>query len=73
MSLPMWTIYERPLDYPAGYVVRRWHVLPEGQMQADLAAQYAGTLEEARATIPPGLVRLGRAPADDPSILEVWL
>lgn len=31
------------------------------------------TIEEARASVPLGCVRLARHPSDDPVIVEVWL
>lgn len=70
--LPMWTIYERPTDYPDGFVVRRCVASKDGVVH-DLEAQYAPTLEEARKHIPPGLYNLGRQPDDDAVIVEVWI
>lgn len=71
-GLPMWTIYERPRDYPAGFVVRRSVTDPTGCYH-DAAAQYAPDLASARALVPPGLQLLPRFPDDDPVIVEVWL
>lgn len=71
--LTQYTIYERPRDYPDGYVVRAWHIV-RGHTEpvADPGAWHVPTLEQARAVIPPGLFRLGRQPGDDENILEVW-
>jgi hypothetical protein len=71
-GLPMFTIYERPRDYPEGYVVRRSFV-NAGMVWLDRVAQYAPALEAARGLIPPGLHRIPRYENDDPCIVEVWL
>lgn len=65
-------IYERPRDYPAGYVVRRWDY-SAGQLDPAWVAQYTPTLLEARLVVPLGLARIPRSPSDDPCIREVWL
>lgn len=69
--LQMWTVYERPRDFPNDYVVREWHVI-KGRSQAAHALT-APTLEEARALVPPDCYRLPRQVGDDPNIVEVWL
>jgi hypothetical protein len=69
--LSLFTIYERPKDYPNNFVVRRWIIVggqPTGQ-----ECQLADTLEESRILIPPGLFNLGRQPGDDPAIVETWV
>jgi hypothetical protein len=72
--MSMWTIYDHPRDYPAGFVVREWFIL-RGQTQPVPAASGIGvdTLEEARACVPRGLMRLPRAPHDDPAVAETWV
>lgn len=67
-----WTIFERPRDFPEGYVVKRWTSRPDGTVD-DLVKQFASTLQQARAQVPPGLTCLPRFFDDDPAILEVWL
>lgn len=68
----MWVIYERPADYPQGYVLRPQLASRYGVSVAP-ERQVASTVEEVRALLPPGLVCLGRQEQDDPSILEVWI
>ena len=73
--MTMYAIYYNPVEYPAAarYVVRKWHGI-EGQCVPQIEPTYVGLLiSEARASIPGGLVRLGRYQVDDPSIVEVWL
>lgn len=71
--LTQYTIYERPRDYPEGYVVRAFHIV-RGQTEPlpDPGSWKVATLELARAVIPEGLVNIGRQPGDDIHILEVW-
>lgn len=75
----LWTVYSNPRDCPGKVVVRRWSmpVSDPGyplKMRPD-AERWAvkDTLDDARLTIPPGLVRLPRQPEDDSCIVENWL
>jgi len=72
--LSMWTLYDRPRDYPQHYVARRFevasgHIYP--RPTNDMFT--ADSLEELRMLLPPGLVCLGRNPSDDPNIVETWI
>jgi len=69
----LWTIYQRPKDYPKGYVVRRHYAMADGSVKYDTKAWVADTLEEIRAGLPPGLRNIGRHDSDNPAILEVWI
>lgn len=72
-ALTIWVIFERPRDFPNGYVVRRQCVVPGGGIWIDPIAFGFATLELAREGLPAGLVNLGRQPSDDPTIKETWL
>lgn len=66
---PMWTIYDRPLDYPKNIVVRVWYgLVPAEHTLHDSVA-------EARESITRrgGSVSLSRQPGDDPKIVETWI
>lgn len=69
-------IYERPLDYPYGYVVRRWNIIqgnPDPQPHPE--AYPFRTLLDARTWVEhmhPELVDLGADP-EDPKIVAVYL
>jgi hypothetical protein len=67
---PMWTIYEKPADYPDNWVVRMWF----GEVPDPLAG-VCDSLEHARALIrrSGGSVPLHRSPGDAASIVETWL
>lgn len=74
LPVPMYVIYERPLDAPSHFVTRRWNVMRLGSAVAELSATYATTLDEARAALPRvGLINIGRMPGDDEKIVEVWV
>lgn len=70
-----WVIYDRPSDYPSHFVVRKHYILPGPARETVAAArcELCGSLAEARAVIPPGLINLGRFNQDDPAIAEVWI
>lgn len=70
--LPMWVIYEHPLDFPQSYVVRRVEVFA-GKLVYDAICTLHHSLEDARAALPEGLFCIGQQPDDDPSIRETWL
>jgi hypothetical protein len=70
-DLTVWTIYERPADFPEGFVVRPWTV-KRGQSVPG-AAYVARTLEDAREAVPAGLYRMDRDVNDDPRIVETWI
>lgn len=69
----MWVIYWNPKDFRDRYVVRRWLVVASGPIPDEEPTAVVETLDEARRSIPEGLVRLDRSPADERQILEVWL
>jgi hypothetical protein len=75
MSKPlrMWTVYERPSDYPENYVARLFEVDAAGPHATENTV-IAPDLEFLRALmIGMGLVKMVRDPNDDPVIVEVWL
>lgn len=72
--LPMWTIYDKPTDYPDEFVARM-HVAGEvtGAVIGEGAVIRAKTLNEVREKLPPGLHCLGRESADEAQIVETWI
>lgn len=65
----MWTVYEKPSDYPNSYVARRF---VNEQPLAEVIV--SGTLADIRRQmIHMGLTCLQRDPGDEPQIVEVWL
>ena len=74
LVLTQYVIYQRPRDFPDGWVVRRHHVVhnANGPMH-DIYSCVCDSLNEARACVPSFLYRMDRFPGDDPAIVEVWL
>ena len=70
--LEIWTVYEKPADYPQGWVARCWRVGP-GQHSSPGEAFFCLTLEDARKCVPPGLHCMPAMPEDDPVIVETWI
>ena len=72
MSLSIWTVYDKPADFPTMFVARRWVVVgPVPHATDDVVFAY--NLERLRDQLPPGLVRLPPSPGDDPVIVESWI
>jgi hypothetical protein len=66
--LPMWTIYEKPLDHPEGFIARRF----ESNMPT--LDTLTGELDAIRATFErAGLFKLPRSDDDEPQIVETWV
>jgi hypothetical protein len=78
-QLCMFTVYERPQDFPESYVVRRSvlycgnHPLAGTVAMDDSPMAVVSTLEQARAVIPQWLHCLPRSADDVPCIKEVWI
>lgn len=71
-KLAIWTVYERPKDFPESYVARMWEVTAQGPQPTQTIVE--GDLEFVRAAMRAmGLVKLLRADGDDPVILETWM
>lgn len=68
----MYVIYDKPADWPNGFVVRVWIVSRAIVVPGPVLGSDVATLEEARALVPVGHVNIGRNPEDDPTIVEVW-
>lgn len=67
-QLDMWTVYDRPKDFPHGYVARRFVF---DKPTDDLIS---GSLESLRtAFMRAGFNCLTRAESDEPQIVETWL
>ncbi|WP_439891569.1 hypothetical protein ACS7SF_02715 [Ralstonia sp. 25C] len=69
-ALEMWTVYERPKEYPQGFLARRWIVTDIAM--ATETYYTAPTLSQVRECLPGGLFCQPRAELDDPAIVETW-
>lgn len=70
-ALAFYVIFERPLDYPNHFVVRRQFAL-RGEVGHDVVPRLASNLAEARRLVPWGLHRQPRQDGDDAFIVETW-
>lgn len=71
--LPMWTIYDHPVDHPNHYVVVENHIDANEIKRSRI--WWANSLHEARQMVAVlgGSVALDRSPEDDPVIVESWI
>jgi hypothetical protein len=70
--LSVWTIYEKPLDHPDGFIARR-HEGGKGGHHPTMDT-VEGDLMHIRATFErAGLYRLPRDEGDEPQIVESWI
>lgn len=72
--LAMWTVYDRPKDYPDKYVARRYDI-GRGGVQTSNSIIIAGDLDTLRTIlgIEMQLTCLPRAEEDDAVIVETWV
>ena len=75
--LTMWTVFNRPADFPDSFVVRPFDIV-RGLLEPVPRAEcyLAHSLEEARAVVArlaPGSYCLARSPGDAPTVVETWL
>jgi hypothetical protein len=71
----MWTVYERPKDYPDGFAARRFSI-GNGTFQKTDQCIFGATLDSVRwalCQLSPGMTRLPRDERDEPQIIETWM
>lgn len=67
-ALEMWVVYEKPKDFPSGFIARKW--LNDRPTQETVSGS---ALDCVRERLPNGLFRIERAPSDDTVIIETWI
>jgi hypothetical protein len=76
-ALSLWTIYEKPLDHPDGFLARRFEILKGEILKGESAPtedHLTGELEHIRLIFTrAGLYRLSRSPDDEPQVVETWV
>jgi hypothetical protein len=71
-ALSLWTIFEKPLDHPDGFIARRFEST-KGGVEATMDT-VLGELQHIRDTFDrAGLIKLARDAADEPTIVETWV
>jgi hypothetical protein len=68
-KLTMWTIYDRPKDYPHGFIARL-HEVPGGPTPCELYGELEDLRERFRQA---GFTPLVRGEGDEPPIVETWI
>jgi hypothetical protein len=77
--LNIWTVYDHPLDFPHGYVARRFEVGNNTELGPQISPRptrdvIQGELQIIRESFRHcGLTRMPRDEQDDPKIVECWL
>ena len=67
-ALSLWTIYEKPLDHPDGFIARRF------ESDAPTEDTLTGELDEIRTTLErAGMIKFMRNEEDEPQIVETWV
>lgn len=66
-------VYEYPDDFPESYVARAYFITKEYSWPSQEIFIVKDTLDEVRAAIPAGMLRMNRSPEDDTCILETYL
>lgn len=73
--LDVWTVYDRPLDFPNGFIARKFQILrsrPEPVPTED--TMRASSIEPLREQLRGmGLTRLSPNAGDEPQIVELWV
>lgn len=67
--LKLWTIYDKPLDYPLLYVARQFEMM-KATDRVILSPTLEGLQEYMKGE---GLTRIPRDETDDRCIVEVWI
>lgn len=71
--LCMWTIYDKPTDFPTTFVARR-HDVGKGGKPYPAEHAITGDLSKLRTLfLQAGLTCISRHEQDEPQIVEVWL
>jgi hypothetical protein len=71
-NLNIWTIYDKPTDYPHGFCARRHEVSKHGPLATDHLLM--GELSDLRLIfLRAGLHCLNRQEEDEPQIVESWV
>lgn len=70
-TLPMWTVYDHPADYPDHFIARKWICGKETDATDEVLMDK--DLDQLRAKLPPGMYCLPRNAKDDPVIVETWV
>lgn len=70
--LSMWTVYDKPEDFPHCFIARRFDV-DKGGVSTTTNILISANIDRLRTVFKAdGLVCMPRLPDDDPKIVETW-
>jgi hypothetical protein len=72
-ALAIWTVYERPKDYPIGWIARMFEITRAGPQPTGHVIKCADLDPIREKLAHAGLVCLDRQDGDEPQIVESWL
>jgi hypothetical protein len=74
-AIRLWTVYDRPYDFPNSYVARLFEVrFPGGELRKTASIMVCPDLEQLRGhLLEMGLYCMKRQQGDDPCIVETWI
>jgi exosome complex RNA-binding protein Csl4 len=72
-SFSIWTVYEKPTDYPEEFIARRSEIRPGEVVHTDdiIRAEFLATIR--RDMQERGLYRMPRHDTDEAQIVECWI
>jgi len=71
--LTIWTVYERPKDYPIGWIARMFEISGAGPKPTGRVIKCAALQPIREKLIRAGLTCLPRQEGDEPQIVESWI
>lgn len=72
-SLLVWTLFNRPRDFPLHCVLRFWKVYPGVMEPHPIACLYDFNIQAIDDLEKMGLICIGRELEDDPNIIGSWV
>ncbi|MGE8063922.1 hypothetical protein [Pseudomonas sp. NPDC089569] len=69
--MSLWTVNDKPIDYPTQFIACRWLATLSPTPTRDILV--ADDLYSIRKMLPPGLFCIPSSPLDGPSIVETWI
>ena len=72
-AVAVWTVYERPKDYPIGWVARMFEITRAGPKPTGCVIKCAALQPIQEKLARAGLVKLPRSVEDEPQVVESWI
>ena len=73
-GLVLWTVYDKPKDYPQGFIARMHEIRPGADPRPTDTTIKASNIDAIRRILSDaGLIKLTRCEGDDKTIVESWV